>query len=276
MTDMMLTGRVLDADEGRPWPQPLPLRRRCRSGQGHELAFKIAANAPLSNYAVVQALPRIADMSQSDGLFVESLMAPSRRATTRPSSACAPFSKAGRHQGEEGVTPAPPAPQTPALHATVQRVSAAACRCVSNSAGWCSGAAFARTLGEVPLRLTDAWNTGRLWRPSARLSPAARPTAATGAHQLAQMLQRAQAGPGAVEPRAERRASAGDPVRQRPRTPEPGAGAMWAACRGAGVAGVFAAVAGPRKLRHILGVTTPGLVFASVPAYARAIEAAVR
>jgi (methylthio)acryloyl-CoA hydratase len=43
--------------------------------KGFELAAKIASNAPLSNYAVTQALPRIADLSQSDGLFVESLMA---------------------------------------------------------------------------------------------------------------------------------------------------------------------------------------------------------
>ena len=40
-----------------------------------ELASKIAGNAPLSNFAVLQALPRIAGMSQDDGLFVESLMA---------------------------------------------------------------------------------------------------------------------------------------------------------------------------------------------------------
>ena len=40
-----------------------------------ELARRIAQNAPLSNFAVMHALPRIADMSQSDGLFVESLMA---------------------------------------------------------------------------------------------------------------------------------------------------------------------------------------------------------
>ena len=40
-----------------------------------ELAMKIAGDAPLSNFAVMQALPRIADLSQSDGLFVESLMA---------------------------------------------------------------------------------------------------------------------------------------------------------------------------------------------------------
>ena len=40
-----------------------------------EMAEGIAANAPLSNFAVMHALPRIADMAQDEGLFVESLMA---------------------------------------------------------------------------------------------------------------------------------------------------------------------------------------------------------
>ena len=39
-----------------------------------ELATRIAGNAPLSNYAITQALPRIADLSASDGLFMETLM----------------------------------------------------------------------------------------------------------------------------------------------------------------------------------------------------------
>ena len=39
-----------------------------------ELAQKIAANAPLSNYAITQALPRIADLPAADGLFMESLI----------------------------------------------------------------------------------------------------------------------------------------------------------------------------------------------------------
>ena len=76
MTDMMLTGRVLSAEEGlqRGITQYL-----VPDGEGFEtaceLAVKVAANAPLSNFAVMQALPRIADMAQSEGLFVESLMA---------------------------------------------------------------------------------------------------------------------------------------------------------------------------------------------------------
>ena len=76
MTDMMMTGRVLDAGEG----QQLGISQYLvEPGQGlakaFELARKVASNAPLSNFAVMHALPRIADLSQPDGLFVESLMA---------------------------------------------------------------------------------------------------------------------------------------------------------------------------------------------------------
>ena len=75
MTDMMLTGRVFDAAAGQ---QQAFSNYLVGAGEGLAqalvLAEKIAANAPLSNYAITQALPRIADMSASDGLFVESLM----------------------------------------------------------------------------------------------------------------------------------------------------------------------------------------------------------
>jgi enoyl-CoA hydratase/carnithine racemase len=75
MTDMMLTGRVLDAQEGQAAGLSNYL---VGEGQGFakalELAQKVAGNAALSNFAVMQALPRIADMAQADGLFVESLM----------------------------------------------------------------------------------------------------------------------------------------------------------------------------------------------------------
>lgn len=75
MTDMMLTGRVFDADEGQAFAIS---NYRVASGAGVakaiELAHRIAANAPLSNYAITQALPRIADLSHGDGLFMESLI----------------------------------------------------------------------------------------------------------------------------------------------------------------------------------------------------------
>ncbi|MED5622410.1 crotonase/enoyl-CoA hydratase family protein [Ideonella sp. BN130291] len=75
MTDMMLTGRVLDATEAEAASL---VNYRVPEGQALakalELAHKVAANAPLSNYAVTQALPRIAEMAPGDGLFLESLM----------------------------------------------------------------------------------------------------------------------------------------------------------------------------------------------------------
>lgn len=76
MTDMMLTGRVYDAEEGE------------RAGfaqylvpAGHaldkalELAERLAGNAPMTNYAVTQVLPRIAEQPADHGLLTESLVA---------------------------------------------------------------------------------------------------------------------------------------------------------------------------------------------------------
>jgi hypothetical protein len=40
-----------------------------------ELARLTAKNATLSNFAIINALPRIQDMAQDDGLFVESIIA---------------------------------------------------------------------------------------------------------------------------------------------------------------------------------------------------------
>ena len=75
MTDMMLTGRVFDAAEG----QAAGLSNYLVADdegltRAMALAHKVATNAPLSNYAITQALPRIAEMAPAEGLFVESLM----------------------------------------------------------------------------------------------------------------------------------------------------------------------------------------------------------
>jgi (methylthio)acryloyl-CoA hydratase len=75
MTDMMLTGRVFDAAEGQ---QAGLSNYLVEPGQGLAkalaLAQKVAGNAPLSNFAITQALPRIAEVGPAEGLFLESLM----------------------------------------------------------------------------------------------------------------------------------------------------------------------------------------------------------
>jgi (methylthio)acryloyl-CoA hydratase len=75
MIDMMLTGRTYSADQGAS----LGLSHYVvEDGQGVakaiELAERIATNATLSNFAVLQALPRIARSDPEAGLLMESLM----------------------------------------------------------------------------------------------------------------------------------------------------------------------------------------------------------
>lgn len=76
MTEMMLTGRKYNSEEGLS----LGLAHYA-VGEGEamplamELARKIAKNAGLSNYVMIHALARIEDMSKQDGLFTESLCA---------------------------------------------------------------------------------------------------------------------------------------------------------------------------------------------------------
>ena len=76
MIEMMLTGRRYGAEEG----QRLGLTHYA-VGEGEalaealRLANRIAENASLSNYIMIQAISRIEDMSKADGLFTESLCA---------------------------------------------------------------------------------------------------------------------------------------------------------------------------------------------------------
>ena len=72
----VLTGRVLDAAtaERVGVAQYLVPAGEARA-KADELAGKIATVAPLTVLGVLQALPRIQDMSEDDGLFVESMMA---------------------------------------------------------------------------------------------------------------------------------------------------------------------------------------------------------
>lgn len=76
MTDMMLTGRVYSAEEGQAIGFSTYLVAPGEGfAKGLELARRIATNAPLTNFAVMHALPRIAEAGQDHGLFTEALMA---------------------------------------------------------------------------------------------------------------------------------------------------------------------------------------------------------
>ena len=76
MIEMMLTGRKYNGEEG----VALGLAHYLVGEGGalalaRELAAKIASNAALSNYIMIQAISRIEDMAKADGLFAESLCA---------------------------------------------------------------------------------------------------------------------------------------------------------------------------------------------------------
>ncbi len=76
MTDMMLTGRVASAREAENWNLVQYVVAPGKAlERAAELARAAAGNAQLTNYAVINALPRIQDMSSDDGLFVESFIA---------------------------------------------------------------------------------------------------------------------------------------------------------------------------------------------------------
>jgi len=76
MIDMMLTGRTYGAAEGAPLGcSPYVVADGQGLAKGIELAERMAANAVLSHFAIVQALPRIARADPETGLLMERLMA---------------------------------------------------------------------------------------------------------------------------------------------------------------------------------------------------------
>lgn len=76
MCEMMLTGRILDAEEGQRLGLSHYLVGAGESlARARQLARRIAENAPMANWAMVSAISRIDNMASDDGLFVESLTA---------------------------------------------------------------------------------------------------------------------------------------------------------------------------------------------------------
>lgn len=76
MTDMMMTGRVYNAEDGeRAGFAQYLVAEGSAFDKALELARRVATNAPLTNYALMHALPRIAEQPADHGFFTEALMA---------------------------------------------------------------------------------------------------------------------------------------------------------------------------------------------------------
>ncbi len=76
MADMMFTGRVYSAVEGEKvgFAQYLVAKGEALS-KAIEIATRVAKNAPLTNFALMHALPRIAEQNADHGFLTESMMA---------------------------------------------------------------------------------------------------------------------------------------------------------------------------------------------------------
>jgi enoyl-CoA hydratase/carnithine racemase len=76
MTDMMLTGRVFNAQDGeRIGLAQYLVPQGTAFDKAFELAVRIAKNAPLTNYALTHVLPRIAEQPADQGFMTEAMMA---------------------------------------------------------------------------------------------------------------------------------------------------------------------------------------------------------
>jgi len=75
MMDMMLTGRTYSAEEGQAIGLTTYLVEPGKGfAKGLELAQRIAGNTALTNFAVMHALPRIAEMDPAGGYAIEAMM----------------------------------------------------------------------------------------------------------------------------------------------------------------------------------------------------------
>ena len=75
MTDMMLTGRVYNAADGeRIGLAQYLVPTGTAFDKAFELAQRIAQNAPLTNYSLMHALPRIAEQPADHGFMTDALM----------------------------------------------------------------------------------------------------------------------------------------------------------------------------------------------------------
>jgi enoyl-CoA hydratase/carnithine racemase len=76
LTEMMLTGRTVPAEDGYRWGLAHYLVPAGEAlARATELALQIAQNSGTVNYLIIQSIARIANMSAQEGLYAESLAA---------------------------------------------------------------------------------------------------------------------------------------------------------------------------------------------------------
>ena len=76
MMDLMLTGRTYGAEEGQAFGLSHYLVEPGEGlAKGIEIAKRIAANSPTTNFAIMHVLPRIAEQDRASGYVMESLTA---------------------------------------------------------------------------------------------------------------------------------------------------------------------------------------------------------
>jgi enoyl-CoA hydratase/carnithine racemase len=76
MMDLMLTGRTYGAEEGQAFGLSHYLVGEGEGlAKGIEIARRVATNSPTTNFAIMHALPRIAEQDRASGYLMESLTA---------------------------------------------------------------------------------------------------------------------------------------------------------------------------------------------------------
>ena len=100
MADMMLTGRVLSAEEGHDIGLSQYLVAPGTGlEKGIELAKKICRNTFQTNYSIMHALPRIAEANQDHGMFMEAMTVGIAQADEEAKSRLIDFLEKSRTQG---------------------------------------------------------------------------------------------------------------------------------------------------------------------------------
>src|SRR3546814_16894060 len=124
MMDRMLTGRVYDAAEGHAIGLSQYLVGKGEGmAKAMELAAKIAGNAPMTNFAVMHALPRIAETSPESGYMMEAMISSIAPAEIEEKNRIRDFIEKYAAKVGKAAPQAGPAPQTRGHQRKIRKTS---------------------------------------------------------------------------------------------------------------------------------------------------------